>query len=502
MELSHAARIRILWIIMVLVAIIICYLVGFSYFTSLTQSKQHVLAKLKAVTCTASLHLDIAKHQKIVELFKLKDAIVRNDQDSNYALLQEDLLRIQKVNHLNSPVHTMVYDSSYHLFQFIGTSAEKPNFRHDYIHFPKKLFTDIKDGGTLDTYESENGTWLSAFAPLKTKSGKVVAILQADEEFSEFIDQANSTLLKNMTFALVVVLPLFFGLYQYTKNFLNQQEQNEEQLLKQQKAIVNQSNIIKKQSARLLQVNDQINLHNKELDRQVILKTAELNNTINELQTYLYRSSHDLRGPLSTLLGLCHLNLMEGDQKNEYSKMIFATSEKLAERIKSLTEVYEIKSKELILERINIGKFASDIIQQAIESDKSMKQAIVCYSYDSPKVVETDQYLLSLLIKEIIHNAAYHNHQTGDAAIKITVSVEETNQYMVLNFVDSGGGMPPEVQEKAFDMFYRGNEKSQGAGLGLYKVKMIAERLKAFVTLQSELTQGTKVSVCFANKQS
>jgi len=49
-----------------------------------------------------------------------------------------------------------------------------------------------------------------------------------------------------------------------------------------------------------------------------------------------------------------------------------------------------------------------------------------------------------------------------------------------------------EMQDKIFDMFYRGNDRSKGSGLGLYIVRSAVEKLQGKVSVKSELKQGTE----------
>lgn len=60
---------------------------------------------------------------------------------------------------------------------------------------------------------------------------------------------------------------------------------------------------------------------------------------------------------------------------------------------------------------------------------------------------------------------------------------------------DNGIGMDEAIKANAFQMFFRGHEKSQGIGLGLFKVKMIVEKLKGKLDLISDEGTGTTVKM-------
>lgn len=64
---------------------------------------------------------------------------------------------------------------------------------------------------------------------------------------------------------------------------------------------------------------------------------------------------------------------------------------------------------------------------------------------------------------------------------------------------DNGIGIAPESLEKIFQLFFRGTEKSSGAGLGLYVVKEIVEKMKGMISVQSQPSFGTNLLVWLPN---
>ncbi len=486
--MTSTTRFRILWIILLLVVGSITYLIGFSYYQSIQLSKERVLAKLKAATCTASLYIDIDKHKKLTQQWTKKNDTVECSEE--YTFLQEQLIEIKKVNDLSAPVYSLVYDSNFHLFQFIVTSSAAPRFRHDYIHFPKELVRHFQEGAVIDTYESESGTWLSAFAPLKDSSGKAIGLLVADEDFSSFISRADGQLIKQSGIALATVLPFVLILFFYTRNFLTHQERTEHNLQKQQVAIINQSNIIKNQNQSLIKKNSEIEISNANLDNRVKERTKELNERTQELETFLYRSSHDIRGPLASLMGLTRLQLTE-KKVEPYASLINQSTLLMAERIKSLSEVYQIKAKKIEATKIKVCALLTDVDKEILKEPKV--NVIICEDFDSCNEVTTDVELMKILMKEAIHNAVYHNRNQKETHVWIRTA--QTRESINIEISDNGIGMEETVKDKAFEMFFRGSEISQGIGLGLFKIKMIVDRLKGKATLLSQKGEGCSLII-------
>src|SRR5690606_36366255 len=210
-------------------------------------------------------------------------------------------------------------------FQFIGTSSPYPYYRHTYKQFPHKLLEYYHTGGTLDVYKSENGIWLSAFAPIKNRKGKTVGLLQTDREFRAFIQEARAKLFKNLLFALVAFILVSIIVWRLTKRILYKEENFKKLLLEQKEEIETQSNLIQESNKKLEDANATIREQNETLrflngtlDIKVKERTAALKRANEELATYLYRSSHDILGPIASLKGLCHVARI--DVKNEQAK--------------------------------------------------------------------------------------------------------------------------------------------------------------------------------------
>jgi signal transduction histidine kinase len=69
------------------------------------------------------------------------------------------------------------------------------------------------------------------------------------------------------------------------------------------------------------------------------------------------------------------------------------------------------------------------------------------------------------------------------------------NDYVRIQVADNGQGIPDDIQEKIFDMFYKGNYASTGTGLGLYIARVAVEKLGGTISVSSNYGQGTTVSV-------
>jgi signal transduction histidine kinase len=457
----------------------ISYLIGYNYFLLLDASKKNVLTKLKAIACTAALQIDANVHNVLTNHWRLKNDPVEGTEE--YRHLQAQLKAVHIANKLESPIYTIIYDSTNNHFEFIVTSAATPYYRHNYAHFPSALIDKFEEGSVLDVYESETGEWLSAFAPIKDDQGKVIGLIQADEIFSTFKASANKKLITHSALALITVLPLIIILFLYIRKFMAERKAYEDDILKKQLAISEQRDIIKTQNEKLEKKNSEIEFINKELENRVKERTISLIKKKEELKTYLYRSSHDMRGPVMSLIGLCKL-LKKEEKIDPYASMILHSSLQLAERIQSLAEVYEINTKKVKLTSINVSQLIKEVNESIPES--CALNYLVCHDASICTTLIMDEAWVRIIIREALYNSIYHN-RLEKKTVRVCVKAYNDANHLHIEIKDNGIGMENSVKERAFEMFYRGNEYSQGIGLGLFKIKNIVDRIKGEFQLHS-----------------
>jgi signal transduction histidine kinase len=95
-----------------------------------------------------------------------------------------------------------------------------------------------------------------------------------------------------------------------------------------------------------------------------------------------------------------------------------------------------------------------------------------------------DEEWARIIIHEGLDNSIYHN-RLEKKVIRVCINAYTDANYQYIEITDNGIGMEKSVQERAFEMFYRGNESSQGIGLGLFKIKNIVDRIQGKVQLHS-----------------
>ena len=111
----------------------------------------------------------------------------------------------------------------------------------------------------------------------------------------------------------------------------------------------------------------------------------------------------------------------------------------------------------------------------------------------------TDLARLKIVLNNLIGNAVkYHNLRQEDPYIRIS-AINQSDQ-LHINITDNGQGIAPEIQERVFEMFYRGHEKSKGSGLGLYIAREMILKLNGDIRLVSEKGAGSSFTIILPQK--
>jgi signal transduction histidine kinase len=468
-----AANSRLVAAVFTAILILVAYFVANSYYNSLAKSKAEVLERLRAIAFTSVWLINGDDHDSLANNLMTKDAIVSNTENRIYNTLHNTLKTVSQTNHLESPLYTIVYYDRDSTFHFIGTSSDKPYYRHSYKNYPKDLLKNYQTGGILDSYQDENGHWISAFAPLKNSKGEVVALLEADEKFDMFNAKAKKELLRNTLISLLVVLPFGLVLFGYLSNTLRKQAQDQATLVNQKEEIEAQNNLIEKQ--------------NRELDQRVKERTLELETSNKELANFLYHSSHDVQAPIATLKGLESLAIQETKEPltKEYLTLIKDTTAKLERMVKTIQLVHHIKTVTLTKNTHDLNEIVSLAFNKvAAKSDK----ATIEWLPGKNEPIVTDQSILQFALYELFVNSIQYNQ--GIEKLIITINHQSTQDKTNIRICDNGIGICKDAKADLFKMFKRSNEKSTGIGLGLYIAQTCIQRLGGKILLEDTSESG------------
>lgn len=228
-------------------------------------------------------------------------------------------------------------------------------------------------------------------------------------------------------------------------------------------------------------------LEQKVNDRTAYLKKMadELTRANHELDTFLYKASHDLKGPLSSLEGLCHVGLLEKDErKGMYFNMQRDVLNRMQLLLFRIVEIGDIRAHQPdTSEKIRLKKYLKSVVR-SMRRVEGYKNTSFSVNVDDKLVLITDAEMLDIALDNIVKNAVQHaNSYYGDESPHIRLSYIDKGDFHEIKIVDNGSGMPLEISERIFEMFFRGTDNFKGFGLGLYKAKIAVSKLGGEISL-------------------
>lgn len=217
---------------------------------------------------------------------------------------------------------------------------------------------------------------------------------------------------------------------------------------------------------------------------------------------FISNISHEIRTPLTSITGQIEVALIKKREQQEYEKLLYSLLEDI-KNLNSLTNgLLELAQSDADINMYKVKKIRIDelLFQCKTEIENRNRNNNYTVVVNFTKLPEEEQNLtilaseklLKIALSNIIDNACKFssNHKCN-----IELSFEE--QYIRLDFIDNGIGIPEDEIDKIFNPFYRASNISekQGHGIGLSLVKKIIELHKGQLNIKSLLNKGTHISV-------
>jgi signal transduction histidine kinase len=232
----------------------------------------------------------------------------------------------------------------------------------------------------------------------------------------------------------------------------------------------------------------------------LVAKNKELTSAYAELGKFAYSITHDVRGPLLSIIGALDLakGMDDWDELRELLGMMSEAVTKLDEYIKNTHEYYKLKRGQLLFSEINLDVLLADIaalfkiagLNNNIQFTSKVIQSKPFYS---------DEISIKMILNNLLSNA--FNYQRKNAREKsVDVVMEVVENDLIITVKDNGIGIHENHIKNIFEMFYRATSEETGSGLGLYNVKDALNRLEGTIEVQSEIDKGTTFTVTIPGK--
>jgi signal transduction histidine kinase/HAMP domain-containing protein len=234
---------------------------------------------------------------------------------------------------------------------------------------------------------------------------------------------------------------------------------------------------------------------NATLEQRVEARTLQLKEINQELESFTYSVSHDLRAPLRVMQGFSQaLEEDYGDRLDEtaqsYLDSIKGSAVQMDELISDLL-TYSRLSRTQIQNQLTDVNHAIDIVLHQLSPQIQKQNAIVTVPPDIPLVLAHRSTLIQVMTN-LISNAI--KFVKPGVQPRITVRFQQTQDWLELWIVDNGIGIAPKHQERIFKVFERlhGSETYEGTGIGLAIVRKGIDRMGGRVGVQSEFGAGSQ----------
>ncbi len=228
-------------------------------------------------------------------------------------------------------------------------------------------------------------------------------------------------------------------------------------------------------------------------------KNDELAKVNHQMEKFLYSTSHDLRSPLTSILGLVNLMRMETKESTilDYIDKVESSTLKLDKIIKDIMSFSRTTYQRTASEKIDfetqvwksLNHYRSDPTLRKINFEVKAKGSFPFFN---------DPERIEIIIDNIVRNSInFYDVNKARPFIKVNITIDKDQA--LLEFIDNGIGIGSQHLEHIFNMFYKASHHSKGAGLGLFIVKETLEKLQGSVTVESEIGFGTVIRITIPN---
>ncbi len=236
-----------------------------------------------------------------------------------------------------------------------------------------------------------------------------------------------------------------------------------------------------------------------ETEKEHLIRELTQNNK--DLKQFSYITSHNLRAPLSNLIGL--LNLIEDIpvENTELEEIIggFTKSTHLLnETINDLVKVIIIKDNpSMQKEEVSLQEVFENVFSQ-LSFQIELHKPIIKLKFDRVPLLNTNKaYIESILLNLLTNSIKY---KSENRKLKISIMAEQIDHKAILTFKDNGIGIDLERnRDKVFGLYQRFHNYPDSKGLGLYLVKSQVETMGGTISIDSEVNKGTTFTITFKN---
>jgi len=234
----------------------------------------------------------------------------------------------------------------------------------------------------------------------------------------------------------------------------------------------------------------------EELETLVKERTAQLEETTDQLNNFCYSIAHDLRAPLRAQNAFATILLEDygpalGEEGRGFAKRIINAAEKLDRLVQDLLSHVSLSRGDLPLDPVDLSSVVTQVRTDFTEQIHRAHATVTLHSIEG--IVSAHEPSLNLVIANLLSNAL--KYCKPGVSPCITLRTERRDGHLVRLWIeDNGIGIKPEYHERIFGVFQRLHtaDTYPGTGIGLALVRKGLERMGGRVGVESELGKGSR----------
>lgn len=220
---------------------------------------------------------------------------------------------------------------------------------------------------------------------------------------------------------------------------------------------------------------------------------------------FLASVSHELRTPLTAIIGFSQILKLRrrpgktASREDEYAEIIHDSSQHLLNLVNDILDLAKIESGGYEMQEVwlDLNREAKSV--QSLMGTEAMKRGVALnvVTLNNPPALLGDSRSIKQILTNLVSNALKFTAAGGQTDIRITLR----GRSIVLEVEDTGTGIAEDDLEVIWEPFNRTRNpdlaKTEGSGLGLHLVKVLADLHGCEIELESEVGRGTRIAIVF-----
>jgi signal transduction histidine kinase len=231
------------------------------------------------------------------------------------------------------------------------------------------------------------------------------------------------------------------------------------------------------------------------------IKNAELQKAYNELDKFAYSATHDMRGPILSVLGIIDLskNIDDISELKNMLGMMEKAMIKLDNYIHNLHDYYNIKRGELSIGEIDFRNVEKDMVD-IFDITSRLDNVKFITHVEQEGNFRSDEISIKIILNNLLSNAFKYQKRNGSQDRFVEMDIKVARSLATITVRDNGIGIPESSINHVFNMFYRATTEEFGSGFGLYNVKDALSKINGNIEVSSVVNEGTTFTVTIPSK--